>query len=174
MMSASTLIIYRCGRRRREQCTSYSSGTWLLFNFCDTVYSLLWDGFLSKIELFRVVPGLMVWHGSSPASPASRVLMVQLRRLSTAIIQNRQLVEVVLAQTQRHGAARAQKQFTWSNTWASNSSCNWEWGGIQKQIQADSKSSFTCFVRIFILPKVIFQYLLDQRKKNYYCVNKTQ
>lgn len=170
MMSASTLIIYRCGRRRREQCTSYSSGTWLLFNFCDTVYSLLWDGFLSKmIEFFRVVPGLMVWHGSSPASPAS---MVQLRRLSTAIIQNRQLVEVVLAQTQRHGAARAQKQFTWSNTWASKSSWNWEWGGIQKQIQADSKSSFICFVRIFILPKVFLR--PGKKKKNYYCVNKTQ
>jgi len=36
-MSSSTLIIYRYGMRRREQCTGYSSGTWLLFNSCDMV-----------------------------------------------------------------------------------------------------------------------------------------
>lgn len=52
-MSASTLI-YRCGRRRREQCTNDSSGSWLLSSSCGMVYNLLqWIfGFLSKMEFF--------------------------------------------------------------------------------------------------------------------------
>lgn len=100
IMSASTLIIYKGGRRKREQCISYSSGTWLLFNTCHMVYSFPWDGFLSKTEFFSHAWSdvtYQIWHGSRPASPASELLMVQLRRLSTAILQNHQSIEVVLA-----------------------------------------------------------------------------
>lgn len=75
IMSASTLIIYRGDRRKREQCTSHSSGTWLLFNACDMIYSLLWTGFLSK-RIFQshawADVTYQIWHGSRPASlPAS-------------------------------------------------------------------------------------------------------
>lgn len=169
-MSASTLI-YRCGRRRREQWANDSLGSWLLSSSCGMVYNLLqwifgfWDGFLSKTEFFGDTWSDVTYklHDSScPARSASRVLMVQLRRLPAARLQNQQLTEV-LSQTQRRGAARELKQFTWSNTWENNSSWNWECGSMKKQIQVNSKSSFICFVGKFILPKV-FQYLSAQRE----------